>query len=488
MTPTGTNLARWVTQSLIELFQTNDHREGVAAFMEKREPNYIGVVMQDRPTAAELLGDIAAFLEELVPQLSGPVQHQARVAANLARIVEREVGRGGAAVDRELAALRSLLGHDGTLQELNAELVDRLARHELHREALPVLLEVTRDKLAINKPGYAVVSIDVTVKGIAAFLTEQWQTPVEISDVTYASAGARRRNVLFTAHRGHEVVPLVATIIHDPGLQIMTVETEAATLLLAEAAGCAVPHVHAVCLDTGFVGGPFFVTSQIAGTTVGRQVLRLVDEHPGLGARIAHGIGSSLARLHATDPATAPVSLARPQTNPVDDAVVYVATQMDGLLQPSAPFALAYAWLDSHRPASERVAVVHRDCRNGNIIVGPDGLRAILDWEVAHIGEPMEDLAWTSVRMWRFGNDDLEIGGFATRDELRAGYEAGGGTWDEESYFWWQVYSALRWGLGLAGQGKAHLDGSFSSIVMAGSGRRVGELEYDLLMLLRDVV
>lgn len=111
--------------------------------------------MQDRPTAAELLGDVAAFLEELVPQLSGPVQHQARVAANLTRIVEREVALGPAADEREHAALRELLGHDGSLADLNAELVERLGRNELHAEALPVLLDITRDKLAVNKPGYA---------------------------------------------------------------------------------------------------------------------------------------------------------------------------------------------------------------------------------------------------------------------------------------------------------------------------------------------
>ncbi len=110
--------------------------------------------MQDRPTAAELLNEVASFLEELVPTLNGPVQHQARVAANLTRIVEREVALGPAAEVREIAALSALLGHDGDLVSLNAELATRLAKNELHRESLPVLLELTRDKLAINKPGH----------------------------------------------------------------------------------------------------------------------------------------------------------------------------------------------------------------------------------------------------------------------------------------------------------------------------------------------
>ena len=332
------------------------------------------------------------------------------------------------------------------------------------------------------------MSVDVTVKGIAAFLSDEWSTPVEITDVSYASAGARRRNVLFTAFRDGKKLALVATIIHDPGLQIMAIETEAALLQLAETAGVAVAHVHAVCADAAFVGGPFFVTSQIAGETIPRQILRLVDATPGLGPTIARGIGESFARLHAIDPTAAPDALERPEPamTTIDAALLHVRTQLDNLLQPSPAFELAYAWLEANRPTpGAALTIVHRDCRNGNIIVGPDGLRAILDWEVAHLGEPMEDLAWVSIRSWRFRNDHLEVGGFASRADLRSGYEGAGGVWDDASFFWWKVFNTLRWGLGLAGQGRAHLEGSFSSIVMAGSGRRVGELEYDVLMLLR---
>ena len=331
--------------------------------------------------------------------------------------------------------------------------------------------------------------VDQTVKGLAAFLSEEWSTQVEITDVAYASAGARRRNVLFTATRDGEAIPLVATIIHDPGLQIMTIETEAALLQLAEGAGVTVAHVHAVCTDPAFVGGPFFVTTQIPGETIARQVLRLVEATPGLGATVARGIGASFARLHALDPSLAPKDLERPEpgVTSIEAALLLVRTQLDNLLQPSPAFELAYAWLDANQPTpGERLTIAHRDCRNGNIIVGPDGLRAILDWEVAHLGEPMEDLAWVSIRSWRFRNDDLEVGGFASRADLRAGYEEAGGVWDDASFFWWKVHCTLRWGLGLAGQGRAHLEGTFSSIVMAGSGRRVGELEYDVLMLLRN--
>ena len=64
-------------------------------------------------------------------------------------------------------------------------------------------------------------------------------------------------------------------------------------------------------------------------------------------------------------------------------------------------------------------------------------------------------------------------------------HEAAGGHWDEASFHWWKTLGTLRWGMGLAGQAAAHLSGSVRSIVMAASGRRVAELEYDTLMLLR---
>lgn len=114
--------------------------------------------MQDRPTAAELLREIADLLEgQLLAATSGPLQHQVRVAGNLARIVQRELELGREANFRERALLAELLGADGSTAELNAELAARLRANddpELARAAWPVLLSATLDKLAIDKPGH----------------------------------------------------------------------------------------------------------------------------------------------------------------------------------------------------------------------------------------------------------------------------------------------------------------------------------------------
>lgn len=328
---------------------------------------------------------------------------------------------------------------------------------------------------------------DDTPKGLASFLTQQWGTEVSVGEVQMASAGARRRNLLFEARRGDETLPLVATIIPNKHMQVMDIEVEAAVLQLAERAGTPVPHVHAVCGDESFVGGPFFVTQRVEGETIPRRVLRLVEATPGLGPRLGHQCGEALARLHAVDVADARPELARPGAQaPAAHALAMVEPLLEALLQRSPSFRLAFAWLRRNQPPPpESTAVLHGDFRNGNIIVGDDGLRAALDWEVCRIGDPMEDLAWLCMRMWRFRNDALEVGGFARTADLRAGYEAAGGTWHHESFHWWKVLGTFRWGLGLAGQAAAHLDGTVPSIVMAASGRRVAELEYDTLMLLR---
>jgi uncharacterized protein DUF6285 len=114
--------------------------------------------MQDRPTAAELLRDIAALLEgDVLAATSGPLQHHVRVAGNLARIVQRELELGREANYRERALLGDLLGMEGSVAELNEELATRLRANddeEFAGAAWPVLMAVTLDKLAIDKPGH----------------------------------------------------------------------------------------------------------------------------------------------------------------------------------------------------------------------------------------------------------------------------------------------------------------------------------------------
>ncbi len=325
--------------------------------------------------------------------------------------------------------------------------------------------------------------------GLATYLGEAWGSEVTVSDLAASTAGARRHNVLFTAEVKGERIPLVATIIPAGETVLNPIEAEAGIRALAEQGGVAVPHVHVHRGDGELVGGPFMISDFVAGETVPRRVLRLVAEQ-GNGEVIAHQLGETLARLHALDPGAVTVPLRTAEgdaATPAERSLVGLTAVVDELPQARPALRLGLRWLERHLPPPPpRETIVHTDVRNGNLIIGEDGLRAVLDWEGALAsGDPMQDLAWPALRMWRFREDDKEIGGFAGRAPYIAGYEAAGGEFDEARFEWWKVEGTLRWAVGLAGQTMAFLDGRVPSIVMAASGRRVPELEWDLLMLLR---
>jgi aminoglycoside phosphotransferase (APT) family kinase protein len=127
---------------------------------------------------------------------------------------------------------------------------------------------------------------------------------------------------------------------------------------------------------------------------------------------------------------------------------------------------------------------VHGDFRLGNFIVGPGGLEAVLDWELAHLGDPMEDLGWLCVKAWRFGARP-PVGGFGEYDELFGAYGAAAGVEvDPEAVHWWEVLGTLKWGVMCIMQASTHLNGFSRSVELAAIGRRVCENEHDLLALL----
>ena len=149
---------------------------------------------------------------------------------------------------------------------------------------------------------------------------------------------------------------------------------------------------------------------------------------------------------------------------------------------------LALSWLDRRKPVPiARPVLVHGDYRTGNYLVDETGVTAILDWEGAHLGDPVEDLGWVCIKSWRFGSIDKPAGGFGSREEMWAAYEsAGGGKVDPARARWWEVFGTVRWGIICHTQAYKHLSGALKSMEMASIGRRAVETEFDLLQLLKE--
>jgi aminoglycoside phosphotransferase (APT) family kinase protein len=273
--------------------------------------------------------------------------------------------------------------------------------------------------------------------------------------------GARRPLILQRVRRG--------TVAGGPGMQ-----GEAALIRAAAEVGVPVPTV--VADDDGSqLGGPAMVLDRLEGETIARKILR--DEEFAHARDVLVGqAGAALAAIHRI-----PIGSAALRDQ---DQVEELRGLAEVVGQPLPAIELGLRWLDANRPPSSGHTVVHGDFRLGNLMVGPDGLRGVLDWELSHLGDPVEDLGWYCVRAWRFGSP-LPAGGTGTREDLCAAYEAAGGRpVDPEALRWWEVLGTLKWGLICGLQASAHLTGASRSVELATIGRRICENEWDLLGLL----
>ena len=229
--------------------------------------------------------------------------------------------------------------------------------------------------------------------------------------------------------------------------------------------------------------GDAYVMRRIGGIAIARKLLR---DAPYAAARpkIAGQLGAIAARIHAVDTATLP-PLAHRQAA---DVIASLRGNLDALGTAQPVFELALSWLDRRKPVPiARPVLVHGDYRTGNYLVDETGVTAILDWEGAHLGDPIEDLGWVCIKSWRFGSIDKPAGGFGSREEMWAAYEsAGGGKVDPARAHWWEVFGTVRWGIICHTQAHKHLSGALKSMEMASIGRRAVETEVDLLQLLKE--
>jgi aminoglycoside phosphotransferase (APT) family kinase protein len=256
-------------------------------------------------------------------------------------------------------------------------------------------------------------------------------------------------------------------------------QAEAQIIEQAARAGVPVPAV-ALLLQPAMGLGEGYVMQHVAGETLGRHIVgeaRLA----GARAQLARQCGHALARIHAVDTARLP----RLRRAPAAEELAHYEAQHRSHATARPVFELALQWLKRHRPPEPAcLSLVHGDFRNGNLVVGDHGLRAVLDWELAHLGDPMEDLGWICVNSWRFGRHELPVGGFGTREQFFAGYVEGGGTLHADSVHYWELFGTLKWGVICEGRAHAYLSGAEREVERAAVGRRASETEIDLLCLL----
>nr|WP_233343092.1 phosphotransferase family protein [Hyphomonas sp. Mor2] len=255
---------------------------------------------------------------------------------------------------------------------------------------------------------------------------------------------------------------------------------EAKLISAAEQVGVPVPRVLHVLGEDDEIGDGFLM-SLVQGETIARPILRN-EEFANARGNLAGQCGSALADIHKIPLDTAPRELQS------SDGLAQIAQYEEIYCSFEAPrpvFELALQWLKGHAPAAMGPVLVHGDFRLGNLMIDETGLVAVLDWELAHVGDPREDIAWLCVNSWRFGQTENRVGGFGHLDDLLDAYNEKAGTEIvPRDIDWWEMLGSLKWGIMCMIMYEAFRSGADASVERAAIGRRVSETEIDLINLL----
>ena len=271
------------------------------------------------------------------------------------------------------------------------------------------------------------------------------------------------------------------SVVKDKAVMAIPKNMEAKIQKIVKEYGAPVPEI-IMEFSEGAEIGEGYVMQSVGGETIPRKILR-DDSYKNIRNKLPYEIGKSLAQIHKTKLE----KLQDLEKITFSESLEKLFIIYESFDQPQPVFDLAFKWLENQKILDYEEVLVHGDYRFGNFIISEKKLESIIDWELAHIGNPMEDLGWLCVRSWRFGNVNKRAAGLGDVDELIAGYEANSKIKIDKSQLdMWQLYGSLKWGIICMVQTFAHLGGAVKSLEKAAIGRRVSETEFDLMNMIKN--
>ena len=324
-----------------------------------------------------------------------------------------------------------------------------------------------------------VTSLAEITKLIEICMRRHFGEQVRLENATQATLGGSNRTILFDLLDGGTRRRLVSrqetyTLETSP---FLSPEDQFRILEVGFKYGLAVPEP-IVEFDSQDNLGRGHVVSFVEGETLPK---RIVKDPAFSDARsvFPQQAGEFLARLHRI-PVEEVAFLAK-----VDDSNNPLEAQKqryDYYSEPHPVLDYAFDWLLENRPKNSERRLVHGDFRIGNMLIDSHGLRAVLDWECAYLGDPIADLGWLSTPAWRFGALEKPMGGISEAAPLYRAYEKNGGEpVNEDTVRWWQIFGSLRWAVINIMQVHGHRVGGRRSPAFAACGRNTALIEYDLL-------
>lgn len=326
------------------------------------------------------------------------------------------------------------------------------------------------------------MSDDAILSRLETALARHTGKPAKVHDLQRLTGGANRTTMSFDADTGgqrQQFIIQLGTETFDAvaGIVPQIKPAEQARLMIEVArVGAPAPRVVAI-LDPIDGLGEGYITERVAGETLGARIVR--DERYAAARKVmARQCGEILAAIHRVDPAKAPFLMHQ-------DAAEHVAAHrriVDSYNFRLPALDLALRWVAEHVPRNQRHTVLHGDFRMGNMIVGEEGIRCVLDWELAQTGDAMQDLGWLCIRTWRFGGAG-PVGGVGSREDLFAAYErATGYLIDPGHVRFWEAFGHIKWAVDCLLLGTRGVEEV--GIERSAIGRRIEEPLWDFFNLI----
>ena len=279
------------------------------------------------------------------------------------------------------------------------------------------------------------------------YLADRWGAPVGLKTIEQIPGGASRETYRVRVESAGEVQGLI--LRRDPVSSLIDTERALEYQTYSAVYGTAVPVPEPLILeeDTRHLDRPFSVMREIPGCETGIPPLS-APPYDAVRETIGRNKWTLLGTLAAMNVDTLGVSefMPVPEHAAARELEYWAGVVESDALHPQPIAEAAIRWLRRNLPEpGPKLSLVHGDYRSGNFLYNASGeIKGVLDWEMAHLGDPLEDLAWSFDPLWGWPEREL-AGALLPREEAIGIWEqASGLTVDREAFRWWQIFASLK--------------------------------------------
>lgn len=317
---------------------------------------------------------------------------------------------------------------------------------------------------------------------------------VEVANLWRIPGGASRETWSFDAswHEGGHCAERGFILRRDPDASLLETErgAEFGVIRAAHSAGVPVPEPYWLERDGTWLERPFFIMERIDGCETSPSKLVAEPRFQQVQGKLGEAFVGVLAAIHALDWEELALDFLDGARSPAAAAIHeldrWEKTLIADSLEPQPILRAALTWLRHHLPPpAKKLVVVHADYRTGNFLYNERGeIKGMLDWEMAHIGDPLEDVGWACMRPWRWDGSE-RIGALMERSNfLRRYAERTGNAVPEESVRFWEVLGNVKLAVIFVTGARSFCEGRTKTLQMANLGRNINRLELELLDLM----